>query len=92
MMEELAEYDNLIRAMGAMFYTSKRMADKVPTVFQAWKEYSFEMRARKIHSILSDSVVKGNQNESAKKASASLRLEHLGSQGQTIDHYHFTTN
>jgi hypothetical protein len=25
MMKELAEYENLIRAMGALFYTSKRM-------------------------------------------------------------------
>jgi hypothetical protein len=25
MMEKLSEYDNLIKAMGALFYTSKRM-------------------------------------------------------------------
>ena len=33
MMDELSEYDNLIRAMGALFYTSKRMGDQVPCIF-----------------------------------------------------------
>lgn len=33
MMEELQEYDNLIRAMGALFYTSKRMGEVMPCVF-----------------------------------------------------------
>ena len=33
MMESLAEYDNLIKAMGALFYTSKRMTNVVPCVF-----------------------------------------------------------
>ncbi len=54
-MDELSEYDNLIRAMGALFYTSKRMSDIIPCVFQAWKEHSFEMKAKKIIQLLSDS-------------------------------------
>ena len=33
MMKELAEYENLIRAMGALFYTSKSMQNVVPCVF-----------------------------------------------------------
>jgi hypothetical protein len=33
MMKKLADYDNLIAAMGALFYTSKRMGDTVPCVF-----------------------------------------------------------
>jgi hypothetical protein len=33
LMEELTEYDNLIRAMGALFYTSKQMTDTVPCIF-----------------------------------------------------------
>ena len=33
MIDELAEYDNLIKAMGAFFYTSKKMSDVVPVVF-----------------------------------------------------------
>jgi hypothetical protein len=48
MMDELAEYDNLIRAMGAFFYTSKRMSDLIPCVFQAWKDFSFEKKAIRI--------------------------------------------
>lgn len=32
-MDELSEYDNLIKAMGALFYTSKRMQDVIPCVF-----------------------------------------------------------
>jgi hypothetical protein len=45
MMEELAEYDNLIKAMAALFFTSKRMGETVPCIFQAWKEHAFECRA-----------------------------------------------
>ncbi len=33
MMDELSEYDNLIKAMGALFFTSKRMTDLVPCIF-----------------------------------------------------------
>ena len=33
MMQELSEYDNLIKAMGALFYTSKRMGNVVPCIF-----------------------------------------------------------
>jgi hypothetical protein len=54
MMNELQEYDNLIRAMGALFYTSKRMGEIVPCVFQNWKEFAFESKAKKIHHFLSN--------------------------------------
>ncbi len=54
MMEELSEYDNLIRAMGALFYTSKRMQETIPCVFQCWKEYIFEKKAKKIRTFLSN--------------------------------------
>lgn len=53
MMEELSEYDNLIRAMGALFYTSKKMGEEIPCIFQTWKEFTFERRARKIRHIIS---------------------------------------
>lgn len=33
MMNELSEYDNLIKAMGALFYTSKKMGEVIPCVF-----------------------------------------------------------
>lgn len=33
MMNELSEYDNLIKAMGALFYTSKKMEEVIPCVF-----------------------------------------------------------
>jgi len=55
MMEELSEYDNLIKAMGALFYTSKNMSEAIPCIFQAWKEMAFETRARKIRTMLSES-------------------------------------
>jgi len=54
MMEELAEYDNLIKAMAALFFTSKRMGETVPCIFQAWKEHAFECRAQKIRTLLSN--------------------------------------
>ena len=54
MMNELSEYDNLIRAMGALFYTSKKMSEVVPCVFQNWKEFAFESKAKKIHQFLSN--------------------------------------
>lgn len=33
MMEELSIYENLIAAMGALFYVSKRMNEKIPCIF-----------------------------------------------------------
>jgi hypothetical protein len=54
MMNELSEYDNLIKAMGALFYTSKKMGEVIPCVFQSWKEFAFESRAKKIHNFLSN--------------------------------------
>lgn len=53
MMEALAEYDNLIRAMGALFYTSKGISEVVPCVFRSWKEFAFESKAKKIRHLLS---------------------------------------
>ncbi len=52
-MEKLEEYDNLINAMGALFYVSKQMVNKIPCAFEAWKEFAFEKRASKIHEMLS---------------------------------------
>ena len=53
LMVKLEEYDNLINAMGALFYVSKQMVNKVPCAFEAWKEFAFEKRASKIHDMLS---------------------------------------
>ena len=52
-MQKLEEFDNLINAMGALFYASKRMQTQVPCVFQSWKDYVFEKRAGKIHELIS---------------------------------------
>ena len=62
MMDELSEYDNLIKAMGALFYTSKKMSEMVPCIFQGWKEMAFENKAKRIRTLLSDS--KNNQRHS----------------------------
>jgi hypothetical protein len=40
--------------MGALFYTSKKMGEVIPCVFQSWKEFAFESRAKKIHNFLSN--------------------------------------
>lgn len=53
LMEKLEEYDTLINAMGALFYVSKRMVSQIPCCFEAWKDFSFERRASKIHDMLS---------------------------------------
>ena len=87
MMDELAEYENLIRAMGALFYTSKRMSDIVPSVFQAWKEHAFEVRANKIINYISNS--KKNQGETPivkQHAGGQHKMTELEKQKQTI-HY-----
>ena len=39
--------------LAALFFVSKRMGSDVPCIFQAWKEYTFERRASKIHELLS---------------------------------------
>ena len=52
-MEKLEEFDNLVNAMGALFYASKRMTTQVPCVFEAWKDFVFERQAGKIHELLS---------------------------------------
>ena len=54
MMEELAEYDNLIKAMAALFFTSKKMSEAIPCIFQGWKEFAFESKANKIRTLLSE--------------------------------------
>ena len=53
MMEKLSEYDNLIKAIGALSFVQHQMANKVPLVFRAWKEFVFERRANRIHEMLS---------------------------------------
>ena len=52
-MVKLEQFDNLINAMGALFYASKKMQTQVPCVFQAWKDHVFERRAGKIHELIS---------------------------------------
>lgn len=53
MMEKLSEYDNLIKAIGALSFVQHQMANKVPLVFRAWKEFVFERRANRIREVLS---------------------------------------
>ena len=53
MMEQLSEYDNLIKAIGALSFVQNQMANKVPLVFRAWKEFVFERRANRIREVLS---------------------------------------
>ena len=53
MMEKLSEYDNLIKAIGALSFVQHQMANKVPLVFRAWKEFVFERRANRIRDVLS---------------------------------------
>lgn len=66
MMEELNEYDNLIRALGAIFYTTKRMGSEImPCIFQAWKEWAFEKKALKIRHMLADKEREDVLNETA---------------------------
>ncbi len=62
MMEELSIYENLISAMGALFYINKRMSEKIPCIFQAMKEYTFESKAKKIHQFLSNEKKKAVSN------------------------------
>jgi len=52
-MVKLEEYDNLISAMAALFYLSKKMTGIVPCSFAAWKEMAAERRAGRIHEMLS---------------------------------------
>lgn len=53
MMDQLGEYENLIKAIGALQYTSRYMAHVLPVVFRSWKEMAFEKRANRIHDMLS---------------------------------------
>jgi hypothetical protein len=52
-MVKLEEYDNLICAMAALFYLSKRMTGVVLCAFAAWKVMAAEKRAGRIHEMLS---------------------------------------
>ena len=65
LMEKLEDFDNLVNAMGALFYASKRMTTQVPCVFEAWKDFVFEKQADKIHELLStgNSVTSPNKSE-----------------------------
>ena len=53
MMQQLSEYDNLIRAIGALQFTSKQMTNTVPQIFTAWKEWVFDNRAMRVREVLS---------------------------------------
>lgn len=48
-------HDKIVKKslLAALFYVSKRMSKAIPCIFQAWKEYTFERRASKIHELLS---------------------------------------
>lgn len=39
--------------LAALFFVSKRMDNAIPCIFNAWKEYTFERRAGKLHDLLS---------------------------------------
>ena len=53
MMEKLIEYDNLIKAIGALQYVSQNITNLVPLCFKGWKDVVFERRANRIMDILS---------------------------------------
>jgi len=46
---QLQKQTNLFRAMGALFFISRKMQDVAPVLFQAWKDYTYERRANRIH-------------------------------------------
>jgi hypothetical protein len=71
LMSKLEEVDNLLNAMGALFYASKRMSSQVPCCFEAWKDFAFESRASKIHELLST----GNQSLTSPAKSEIRSLE-----------------
>jgi|LauGreDrversion4_2_1035121.scaffolds.fasta_scaffold1066759_1 hypothetical protein len=53
LIHRLEKYDNLIAAMAALFYLSKKMTGVVPCSFAAWREITNEKRAERIHEMLS---------------------------------------
>ena len=53
MMEQLRPYNNLIKSIGALQYTTKYMQNQVPIIFRAWKEMVFEKKAKRLHLMLS---------------------------------------
>ena len=66
MMKRLGEYENLIKAIGALQFTSKYMGNNIPVIFQKWKELVFEKRANRIHDMLSSyEEPSSDKNESA---------------------------
>lgn len=52
-MEQLREYNNLIKSIGALQFTSKNMQNIIPVIFRAWKEMAFENRANRIIDLMS---------------------------------------
>lgn len=52
-MQQLSEYDNLIKAIGALQFTSKQMTNNVPLIFNAWKEWVFDTQANRVRDVLS---------------------------------------
>lgn len=61
MMERLRPYDNLIKSIGALQYTTKYMQNHIPIIFRAWKEMVFEKKAKRLHLMLSTGS--GNNSE-----------------------------
>ena len=79
--------------MGALHYTSKKMNEDIPCIFQAWKEIAFEQRAKKIRHLLSESK-NGNQynnNFDNEQMQSPYDMNNLGSQGMTL-HYDNISN
>lgn len=61
MMQRLRPYDNLIKSIGALQYTTKFMQNQIPVIFRAWKEMVFEKKAKRLHQMLSTGS--GNTSE-----------------------------
>lgn len=66
----MEDFDNLINAMGALFYVSKRMVGLIPCCLEAWKSFAFEQQASKIHELLST----GNQSVTSPALSGSNKV------------------
>ena len=56
-MEKLEDVDNLVNAMGALFYVSRKISSQIPCIFEAWKGIVFEKQADKIHTLISSGNV-----------------------------------
>ena len=84
LMRKLEEFDNLINAMGALFYASKRMQTQVPCLFQSWKGYVFEKRANKIHELISSGKITINSPNRSDLKSFSGTLMSRGAVGPNV--------